>query len=333
MKRLLVILMSLILVLSLAACGGGTPAPAEPAEPTEPAQPAEGDASDDIMIGFVVKSLADEYWKIVKKGAEDAAAELGVGLNFIAPNSESDVMGQIDMVDNLITSGISALCVAPSQPDAIINSAEEATARGIPVLFIDTDAPYDAKTTFMGTGNEAAAFLGAEWVAAQLGSGGNVVVLRGRLGDGTHDDRTNGIVNALEAGGVNILEIQPADSTLEKGMAVMEDFLQKYDNIDAVLTTADSMAQGAQRAIEQVGRNEIMVMGFDGTEPVVEMVIEGKVAGTVAQNPYQMGYMGVHAAVDVINGGTIDLRIDTGATLLTQENAAQFLDDLKALLN
>lgn len=325
MKKVFAGILAGALILSMTACGGSA---SQPKQGSSSGEATKDQGSDQkIKVTYITKSLADQHWQLVKKGAEDAAKELDVDLKFTAPNAESDVAVQVDMIHDAISSGTNAICIAPCQPDAVVSALEEAGKKNIPVLLIDTDAPYENKAAFMGTGNENAAYLGGEYIAKQVGKGGKVVIIRGRLGDNTHELRTNGFTKALEEGGVEIIGVQPGDSTADKAMNVMEDFLQKYDDIDAVLTTADLMAQGAQRAIEASGR-DIKVMGFDGTAPVVDMIIEGKIVGSVAQNPYRMGYQGVQDAVKAMKGEKLEKVIDTGATLVVKDNAEQFKKDL-----
>lgn len=283
---------------------------------------------------IVVKSLADQYWVLLKAGAEAKAAELGVTVSVIGPNAESDVQGQVDMIQNKIGEGVDGLAIAPSSPDAVLPVLEQADNAGIPVLAVDTDIPgYANKKSFIGTGNEAAGQQGGEYAAGIVGEGAKAIVLRGRLGDTTHDQRETGIVAGLEAGGVEILEVKPCDSEAEKAMNAMQDLLNVYDQIDIVVTTADSMAQGAQRAIENAGK-EIPVVGFDGTIPVAELIAEGSVIkGSVAQAPYVMGQLCVEKLVALHNGESIEDRIDSGTSMVTPENAQQFKDDLEAKVN
>ncbi|MDY3619456.1 sugar ABC transporter substrate-binding protein [Agathobaculum sp.] len=334
-KKLLAGLLAAAMAFSLTACGS-EPAPADPgtADPGAGTD-APSTGSEKVHVGFVVKSLADQYWVLVKAGAEAKAAELGnVELEFIAPNSESDVQMQVDMIQNLVGKGIDVLCLAPSSPDTVLPVLQQADEAGIKVLAVDTDLPnFDKKVSFIGTGNEDAGKIGGEFAAKKYGEGANAVILRGRAGDTTHDQREAGIRAGLEAGGVNILEVKAADSESEKAMNIMQDLMNRYDNIDVVVTTADSMAQGAERAISGAGKN-IGVIGFDGTIPVCEIIADGSeiMLGTVAQSPYKMGELGVENAVKVANGETIDARIDSGAEMVSSENAADFVANLKSLV-
>ncbi len=323
-KRWFAWLLTGCMAVSLTAC---SPQAAPEASGAADSQAASTQPNSDITVGFVVKSLNDQYWVLMKAGAEARAQELGVHLVFIAPNSESDVQTQVTMIEDLISQDVSALCVAPSAPDAVLTAFDRAKEEGIPVLAVDTDTPWEDKVTFIGTGNEAAARLGGEYAAEVLGSGKKAVLLRGRLGDQTHDERIGGWEAGLEAGGIELVEIRAADSESEKALNATQDLLQKYSDLDLICTSSDTMAQGAQRAVEQAGR-DIKVLGFDGTLPVAELVLEGKIMATVAQNPYEMGVLGVENAIKAVNGESVEERIDSGVQIVDASNAQQFLDEM-----
>ena len=76
----------------------------------------------------------------------------------------------MDMIENLIGEGVDALCVAPSSPDTVLTAFEHATQQNIPILAVDTDTTYEKKLTFIGTGNEAAAKLGGEYMVEKPSS-------------------------------------------------------------------------------------------------------------------------------------------------------------------
>jgi len=309
-KKLLAVVLVLSLVLSLAAC-------APKAESAPEAAASTGEA-EKLTIGFVVKG-SDEHWIQVEKGAKQAAVDFDVNLNFSGPAKETLVEEHTSMIENNITNGVDALCVAPVQPAAQVKILQKAVDKGIPVLLVDTDADLAGKTTFLGTGNYAAAELAGKHIFEKLGAGKNVVIIRGALGDKTHDDRTAGAKEFMEKNGMKVLDVQPADSDSEKATNVMENMMQTFSEIDAVFVTADQMALGALKAVTQSGR-PIMVVGFDGSPGAQEKIKEGTMEGSVAQNPYQMGYLGVENAIKAVKGETVEKRIDTGANLLTKDN-------------
>ncbi len=330
-KRLLALLMAGAMAVSMTACGGnGDSASGSGAAASGSGTGGSGDGN----YAIVVKSLADQYWVLLKAGAEAKAKEMGVNVEVIGPNSESDVQMQADMIQNQIGKGVDGLAVAPSNPDTVLPVLSQADSANIPVIAVDTDLPnYENKKSFIGTGNEEAGAQGGEYAAELVGEGKKAIILRGRQGDTTHDQREAGFKKGLEAGGVEVLEVKACDSEAEKAMNTMMDFMNRYDQIDIVCTTADSMAQGAQRAIENANE-DIPVIGFDGTIPVAELVASGSVIkGTVAQDPYNMGQLCVEKLVALHNGETIEERIDSGTKMVTPDNAADFKADLEAKVN
>lgn len=320
MKRFLAIVMMVMMMVTSIGCSNqGAPADSK-------------DTQGKLKIGFVVKSLSDEHWLFVKAGAEAAAKKMDVDLEFIGPNKETDVIEQTSMMEDMISKNVSALCVAPSQPDAAVAPLSKAVEKGIPVLFIDTDAKLEGKTSFIGTGNYEASKSGAQYLAKLIGEGGKVVYIRGNLGDATHDARTKGAIAGFEENGITVLDVQPANSELDRAMNVMENMIQTHgDEIKGVYSGSDIMALGALRAVEQSGK-DIKVLGFDGTPATIEKTIAGEMVGSVAQSPYNMGYTGVKEAIKAAKGEAVEERIDTGSQLINTENAEKIMKESEKLL-
>lgn len=343
-KKIIVLLLAAVMVISMTACGGSnaedqtetaadtTAVDTTEADTTEATAAADTTATDSksvIKVGFVVKSLADQHWVVVKTGAEKAAQDNNIELTFIAPNSESDVAKQVENIETLVAAGVDVICVAPANNETVLPALQNAADAGIKVIAVDTDCSLAEKVCFIGTGNENAAYEGALWAGQQIGAGGTAIILRGRLGDATHDDRETGIKAGLEEAGIEVLETQAGDPTEEKGMNLTENLLQKYPDADLVITTCDAMAVGAYNAIKSIGA-ATQVYGFDGTIPVMEKVAAGEILGTTAQSPFEMGVLGVETAIRIMNGEDVEAVIDSGQKVISQENAQQYIDDQEA---
>lgn len=291
---------------------------------------AEG--SKEIKIGVVLKAINSDYWKMVKAGADDAAKALGVKVVVNGPNAETDIAGQTAMMEDNITNKVSALVVAPSQPSAAITTFDKAATAKIPVLLIDTDAKWDKKTSFIGTGNTAGGELGGKFIADKLKSGDKVVIIRGALGDGTHDERVKGAETKMKDAGLKIAAIQPADSDRNKAMNVMENMIQSQPDVKAVFCSNDEMALGAARALVQANKKDVIVVGFDGSPDALKAIKAGELTATVAQSAYNIGKMGVEAAVKIAKGEKVDARIDTGTKVISIANVAEAQAELDKIL-
>lgn len=300
---------------------------------TSKSSDAAADSKDKkIVIGVVVKALNSDFWKLVQAGAVDAGKELGVEVKVIAPNSEDDVAGETSMMEDSIIKKVSCLVVAPTQPAAAVATFDKADEAGIPVVLVDTDAKWDKKQSFVGTGNLEGGKAGGKFLAEKVGKGAEVIMIRGALGDPGADDRVSGARESLEAAGVKIVAVQPANGDRNKGMSVMENLLQTHPNIKGVYCTNDEMALGAIRALKQVNKTDVAVTGFDGSPDALKAIKAGELTASVAQNSYNMGKISVETAVKVVKGEKVNKRIDTGTKLISKENVDEAQADLDKIL-
>lgn len=268
----------------------------------------------------------------MKAGAVAAGKETGANIIFIGPNSETDVNAQFEMIEDQIIKGVSGLLICPTQPSAEVVVFNKAAAAHIPVAFIDSDAQWDQKVSFIGTGNYEGGVVAGEYFVKSLKKTDRIVVLRGQLGDPTHDQRLGGFADTLKKSGYSIAVVQPANSDTNMAMTVMQNLLQRYPDIKGVYCTNDGMVLGAQKALEQDHKTNVISCGFDGQPACLQSIAKGGITATVAQDPYAMGYKGVKTLVDAINGKGVDKRIDTGTALITKDNALALYDKIEDYL-
>ncbi|GKU82087.1 sugar ABC transporter substrate-binding protein [Niallia sp. NCCP-28] len=315
MKKFGLILASIGLAAAMAGCSKDT---------------SSSSSGGDESVAVVLKTLSSPYWKYVEAGAKAAGKDLGADVTIVGPASESQIMEQVNMIEDSLNQGIGALVVSPSQPDTVVPVLEQAKQSDVPVLLIDTDADFSDKESFIGTDNLTAGKEGGKLLASMLKKGDKVALIAGALGNTAMDQRVKGAKEALEEAGMVIAAEQPADSDKTKANTVMENILQKNGDIKGVFSANDDMAIGALRATESKGLS-IPIIGTDGTVEAIQSVIDGKLAGTIAQNPYEMGYQGVENAVKTIKGEKIDERIDSGIDVITKENAQEKLEFLEGI--
>jgi ribose transport system substrate-binding protein len=281
-----------------------------------------------IEIALVTKALDSEWWQRVKAGAEEAArAHPGVNLVVLAPEREVNIDQQVSILEDQITRGVSAIAVAPAGISEILPVLDRAKAAGIPVVIVDTDVNWPSKASFVGADNKRAGRLAGEFIVKTVGGTGKVAVIRGILGIATHEDRLAGFREALaQAPGIECVAVQPANSERALGMSVMENYLSTYPDLKAVFATNDQMALGAAEAVS--ARNlsgKVAIVGVDATGEGVRAVQAGRLAADVAMFPDALGRDAVEAAIKAARRQPVEKRIDTGETLVTKDNVAQFV--------
>ena len=278
-------------------------------------------SAETIVVGMKGPGAGNPFWAAVERGAREKGAELGVDIVVLAPPTESDVAAQIAQLEDQLVKGVDGIVLAPTDPNALAPVVDEAIADGVPVVFIDTLGINDG-VTYIGTDNEMGASLAATHICENTESGSDVAILQGIITQSTGKARADGSNSGLSDCGLNIVAEQPAEWDRAKGLAAMENIITANPNLKAVFASNDNMALGAVEALKNAGMlDQVFVVGFDANPDAAESVLAGEMSATVAQNPYNMGAIGVESVMTLIQGGSLDPVIDTGTVLVTMENA------------
>ena len=308
MRRIIAIALVLMMIVSMTACVG----------------------EDKVEISVVLKTLASEYWGYVKNGCDAAAKELGITVTVVGPDAESNIAGQVTMIEEQIAAGCDAIVCAPNDAAAAANALKAAIDKGIPVLSVATNVGMEGQTSFVGTSNVDAAKQGGLWAAEQLGEGAKAVIIYGQEGDNTSNMRREGYEAACQEKGIEVLAALSGQNTTDGATKTMEDLLSAHPGeIDVVFCHNDDTAIGAMNACKSAGVSDILIVGFDGNKSAVELIMADElIKATVAQQPYAMGYEVVKAAYAAIQGQKVDAVISAPVKVVTKENGKDYLDSL-----
>jgi ribose transport system substrate-binding protein len=287
-------------------------------------------AGDRQSVALVLKTLNHPFFVDMRRGAEDAASKLGVRLQVQAPEREIDVEKQMQIVENLIQTGIGALAITPSGSREIVSALVKARDAKVPIIVVDTrvdaKAAADAGVrteTFVGSDNYEGGRLAGGYVVKMSGGTARVGILEGIPGHETGDSRLRGFRDAVQATpGIRIVASQPANWERDQGFNVFQNMLQAHPDIDTVFAASDLMALGAIEAIAAAGKTgTIRVVGFDALDDAKKAIAAGTMEASVAQFPYEMGRVAVESAVKVMRGEKLPPDINVKLELVTKENA------------
>lgn len=331
MKKTLALVLALMMVCSLAACGQKPAETTAAPDPGKTEAPATDPAKKDIEIAVVLKTLASEYWGYVKDGCDAAAAELGIKVTVVGPGAESEIEQQVAMIEQQIGAGVDAIVCAPNDAAAAANALKAALEAKIPVLSVDTNVGMDGQTSFVGTMNDEAAYQGGVSVIDMIGSDVKAVIIYGQEGDNTSNLRRSGYEKACKEKGVEVLSALSGQNTTDGATKTMEDMISSFgDKIGVVFCHNDDTAIGAMNACKSAGLTNVTIVGFDGNKSAVELILAGElVKATIAQQPYAMGYEVVKAALAAIKGEAVEEVISAPVKVVTSDNAQEYLDSLK----
>jgi ribose transport system substrate-binding protein len=280
-------------------------------------------------VALVLKTLNHPFFVDMRRGAQEAADRLGVTLQVQAAEREIDVEKQMQIVENMIQTGIQALAITPSGSREIVSALVKARDAKVPIIVVDTrvdaKAAADAGVhteTFVGSDNYEGGRIAGDYLVKATAGKARVGVLEGIPGHETGDSRLRGFRDALKgSAGVTIVASQPANWERDQGFNVFQNMLQAHPDIDAVFACSDLMALGALEAIAAAGKTgRIRVIGFDALDDAKKAIAAGTMDASVAQFPSEMGRAAVESAVKVIHGEKVPDDIKVKLELVTKDN-------------
>ncbi|CAN7281255.1 ABC transporter substrate-binding protein [Pararhizobium sp. LjRoot238] len=294
--------------------------------------------AQDVTIPIIVKDTTSFYWQIVLAGARAAGKDLGVNVPELGAQSESDINGQISILENAVAGAPAAVVISPTEFKALGKPIDEA-AKSVPIIGIDSGADSTAFTSFLTTDNTQGGRIAADGLAAAIKEAtgkeeGEIAIITSLPGVGSLDQRHEGFVEVIAAKypGLKVVADKYADGQATTGLNMMTDLITANPNLVGVFASNLIMAQGVGQAIaENKLGDKIKVIGFDSDEKTVGFLKEGVLAGLVVQDPYRMGYDGVKTALAASKKEKVEANVDTGANLVTKANMAD--PKIDALLN
>ncbi|MBX3570522.1 MAG: sugar ABC transporter substrate-binding protein [Rhizobiaceae bacterium] len=268
---------------------------------------------------------ANQFWAKVEQGALEKGKEMGIEVTVLgSPGGESDVAGQIALVEDQLTKGITGLALAPADPAALNPTVEKALKQGVKVVYIDRPGGV-AGITYVGTDNEPAAALGGKYICDHIEKGSDVAILQGVMAIVNGSARAKGSRDALTACGMNIVAEQTAEWDNAKGQMVTENIITANPNLKALFASNDNMGMGAIEALKGAKMlDKVMVVGFDGNPEAAAAILKGEMAISIAQRPVHMGAIGVESLAKLIKGETLPPVVDTGAEIVDKSNAESY---------
>src|ERR1700760_3369623 len=278
-------------------------------------------------IPVIVKDTTSNYWQIVLAGARKAGKDFNVNVPELGAQSESDINGQISILENAVSEKPAAIVIAPTQFQALGKPIDEA-AKKVKIIGIDSAADSKAFTSFLTTDNVQGGRVAADALAAAITAKygkpeGQVALITSIPGVGSLDQRAKGFKEEIAAKypGLKLVADKVADGMPTTGLNIMTDLITANPDLRGVFASNLTMAQGAGQAIaENKVSDKIMLIGFDSDDKTVKLLADGNIKALIVQDPFRMGYEGIKTALAASKGEKVPENVDTGANLITKEN-------------
>jgi ribose transport system substrate-binding protein len=324
----------------------------------------EGEAGVRRIV-VIPKGMTHEFWQSIHRGALRAAddweilAPTRIQIIWDGPLRERDILEQISIVDRRVATGVNGIVLAPQHSQIMSAAVKRACEENIPVVVIDSGLAYEeGMIKYVATDNYNGGWMAAEHLARTLAAEGNnepkLILLRYQVGSESTERREQGFLDYFDPQKrdkprngpvlkVNWLsDNQYAGSTRDSAARAAAPLVQQFrDQADAIFAPNESSASGTLDALRSLelnfshakNRKRIHLMGFDSSKPMLQAISDGDIDGSILQDPYKMGYLGVDTLMRFFRGEDVNdhrtkMTQSTGEYLVTRQNVHD-LDTLK----
>lgn len=284
------------------------------------------------VIAVVPKGRAHLFWQSVNAGAVAAARETGAEIVWNGPASETDIPGQLQIVETMINRRVDAIVLAPIDKTALVNVVERAAKEHIPVVIFDSGIDTDKIVSQVATDNYAAGRMAGERLGKVLNGKGKIVMVKVQPGAASTMAREQGFEDEIKEHfpGIQIADSRYGMADFAKSLAVTENMMTAHPDLKGMFASNESSTVGAVQALKGRKSNVVLV-GFDWSPTLLEDLKNGVVDSLVVQDPFKMGYESVMAAVHKLDGKPVEKIKNLPPRLVTRENLNA--PDLQAQLN
>ena len=287
-------------------------------------------AADKPVVGLVMKSLANEFFKTMEEGARKFAAEEGTfELIPVGMNSETDIDTQVAAMENFVVKKVDLIVVAPADSVGMVTSVKKAIDAGITV--VNFDVTLDKKALkkaglpedflFVGPDNAVGAEMVGDYLGETLGKGARVIIIEGNPGADNAKQRKEGFMRSVDKFGLKLLDSKTAHWETEEANTLMTNLLTKYPDVQGIMCANDSMALGVEKAIAAAGKTgTIQIVGFDNIGAVQSLIKDGKVLATIDQFGPEMAANAIKVGMKILEGEKLSGWQKTPVKLITKKD-------------
>ena len=277
------------------------------------------------LIVIITPSHDNPFFKSEAVGAEARAQELGYETLLLV--HDDDANKQSELFDTAIARNAAAIILDNAGADATIAPVKRALEAGIPSFLIDREINENGiAIAQIVSNNYQGAVLGGEEFVKLMGESGNFVELVGKESDTNAGIRSQGYHDVIDQyPDMVMVARQSANWSQTEAFEKMESIIQANPDIKGVICGNDTMAMGAQAALNAAGMGDVIVVGFDGSNDVRDSILAGEIDATVLQPAYRIAQMAVEQADKYLREGSTDLpeKQLMDCVLSTPDNAAK----------
>lgn len=282
--------------------------------------------AETVNVAFITKFPVAFFTAMEDAAKGYAEDHPGVEVTYFSCKSPSDTACQIAQIEDAVAKEFDAMVITPMGTE-VVPALDAASDKGVKVVLADNNLDeFTKKTAVAATDNVKGGQAAGAYLKSVLKSGDKIGLMEGVRGVPALDARIQGVKDALEGTGVEVV-IGGAETKCDsaQGATVAEDLLTREPDLAAIYSACDDPAIAAAKVAKDKGKT-VLVMGYDGLPDAAKAIQAGDMRATIAQFPGKMGELGLDAAVKAARGEKVESFVDTGTELVTDTNAADFLN-------
>lgn len=264
-------------------------------------------------IDFIAKMNSGDYWDSIKMGANEAAKEFNVNLNFIGPNNETDISAQLKEVNNAAESKSDGIVLAPTDYKTLSDAAAKIYDKKIPIIIVDSGISTDKINAYIASDNKAAGEKLAEKLISIVGKNSSIGIINFVKGSRNAQEREEGALSLFKKyAGVKVMDIEYCNSDKQLAYNITKSMLSNHSSINGIIALNTIASAGAAEAISDMNmKGKVYLVAFDSTTEEISYIDNGVIAATLVQKQFNMGYLAVKYAAMAARGGNIPNKVVT----------------------
>ena len=275
----------------------------------------------DIEVILKAKANPPDFWRIVEQGVSMGADEFQARCSITGPTHEKDVERQIELVEEALARGPDAIILAAGDMDLLVPVCERIRRAGIPLIIMDSDINSGAKNSFVGTDNYELGQKMAGLVDSLIGETERFGVVGHVAGTATAVDRSRGFLDSVLNAEARLAGLVYCDGLTEVAHRQTVELLRDNPDIRCMVGLNESSSLGIATALAELGlTGRVKLVACDSSQQQIQYMEDGTLQAVVIQNPYNMGYLSVQAAVQMLQGRRVEPVVNTGCIVITKED-------------
>lgn len=276
-----------------------------------------------ISIVYISKTLDEtsEFWMALISGVQMAGKDYNINLTVMGPRDEADYEEQNKLIEEAIQKKPDAIMISPSSYTENTEMIKEIKKNGIKLIFIDSEIDADISACTVSTNNFIAGQKIGYYMNRLIKDDTKIAIISHVRTASTAIERERGVRNGLGINENKIVEVTYCDSRYDKAYSLVKELMARHPDITMISCLNEYASVGAANAIKDLGlESKVTIIGFDNPLEEVKLLEEGVFKSIVIQKPFNMGYIGVEQAINLVRGDATPKKLDSGSELITKEN-------------